>query len=226
MRHSANKQSAPDVLIAGAGVIGLAIGWRAAQARLSVCIVEARRPGAGSSGVAAGMLAPVTEADFGERELIRSNVEAAACYPGFVAELEAETGMHTGYRPCGTLSVATDRDELELLDRMHALQRELGLNAERLTARDARVLEPGLAPGITGAIHAPDDHQVSPRALLAALEAAFTAAGGELRCGEDVASLNVEGDSATGVTLASGERVAAGAVVIAAGSWSGQVEGV
>lgn len=226
MTHLAPRQSPADVLIAGAGVIGLAIGWRAAQAGLNVWIVEPREPGAGASGVAAGMLAPVTEADFGEQDLIRSNVQAAAAYPDFVAELEAETGIQTGYRPCGTLSVATDRDELELLERMHSLQLSLGLWAERLRASEARALEPGLATAITGAIHAPDDHQVSPRALLSALRTAFEAAGGRLRCGEGVQSVNVEGAVVTGATLASGERIAAANTVIAAGSWSGRIDGV
>ena len=118
MTHSASSQSPPDVLIVGAGLIGLSIGWRAAQRGMAVEIVEARRPGAGASGVAAGMLAPVTEADFGEQDLVRRNLDAAARYPDFVAELEAGVGdRRPATAPCGTLSVATDRDELELLER-------------------------------------------------------------------------------------------------------------
>ena len=48
-----------DAIVVGGGVIGLACAWRAAQRGLSVAVVERNRPGAGASGVAAGMLAPV-----------------------------------------------------------------------------------------------------------------------------------------------------------------------
>ena len=50
--------------------------------------VERDEPGAGASGVAAGMLAPVTEADFGEEDLLALNLESRELWPGFAAELE------------------------------------------------------------------------------------------------------------------------------------------
>ena len=64
------QQTSHDVVVVGGGVIGLACAWRAAQRGLRVLVLERDTPGAGASGVAAGMLAPVTEADFGEEELL------------------------------------------------------------------------------------------------------------------------------------------------------------
>src|SRR5207244_2278205 len=71
------------------------------------------------------------------------------------------------------------------------------------------------------AASAPDDHAVDPRRLLVALAAALRAAGGELREGAEVAELDTRDGRATGVALGGGERLAAGAVVIAAGAWAG-----
>src|SRR5947209_10802302 len=205
-----------DVVVVGAGVVGMSCGWRAAQRGLSVLVVDRDRPGAGSSGVAAGMLAPVTEADFGEQALLRLNLDAASAWPAFADEL----GADSGYEPHGALVVAADRDDAEELRRLHAFQRSLGLDAEWLGPRACRRLEPGLSPRIAGGIHAAGDHQVDPRALLPALSRALDAAGGELVCGAEVEAVELDGDRATGVRIRGDVAIAAGEVVVAAGPWS------
>jgi len=106
------------------------------------------------------MLAPVTEADFGEDELLRLNLESAAMWPAFAAELEEATGIDIGFEPCGALAVAVDRDDAEELRRLHELQRSLDLESEWLVPSAARAAEPGLAPRIAGAIDAPGEAQV------------------------------------------------------------------
>jgi glycine oxidase len=214
-----------DVAVIGAGVIGLASAWRAAQRGLHTLVVDARDPGTGATGVAAGMLAPVTEATFGEQELLELNLDAARRYGGFVAELEQETGIETGYRPCGTLAVATDRDEAELLRQLHRFQRSLGLEAEWLRGSDCRKLEPGLTPRVAGGIRSGIDHQVNPRSLSMALARALERANGDLRP-RVAAGLIVEGDRVSGIALQSGERIAARQVVVAAGWRSGEIAGL
>jgi glycine oxidase len=189
---------------------------------MSVLAIERDIPGSGASGVAAGMLAPVTEANFGEEELLRLNLEARAQWPAFAAELEEATALPTGYRDSGALVVAADRDDAEELRRLHAFQLELGLEAEWLPPREARRREPGLSPRIAGAIHAPQDGQADPGAVLRALVEAFTNAGGELRAGEEVTGLEAAGGSVRGVYTAGGETISANAVLMASGAWSGE----
>ncbi|HEX8647669.1 MAG TPA: glycine oxidase ThiO [Thermoleophilaceae bacterium] len=211
-----------DVVVVGAGIVGLASAWRAAQRGLSVLVVDRGLAGTGASGVAAGMLAPVTEAEFGEEALLRLNLEGAAAWPGFAAELAERTGVDTGYRECGALVVAVDRDDLEEVRRLHAFQRSLGLDAEWLGGRDCRALEPGLSPRVGGGVLAPHDHQVDPRSTIGALRTAFEAAGGELLEGVAVTGIEESGGAVTGVRTSDGP-VAAGRVVLAAGAWTAEL---
>ena len=217
--------AAQEVIVVGAGAIGLSIGWRLAQHGFSTLVLDAVRPGHGATGVAAGMLAPVTEADFGEEALIALNLASLRRWPAFAADLRQASGIDCGYRETGALTVAVDRDQDELLRRLHAYQRELGLDAQWLPARECRRLEPGLAPGIAGGILAPQDRQVSPRPLARALAAALEAAGGRLRTEARVVHA-APGAGGVSVQLEHGETLEAGAVVVAAGADSVGIDGV
>jgi glycine oxidase len=220
------EQAAYEVVVVGAGVIGLSLGWRAARRGLRTLVLDAESPGGGASGVAAGMLAPVTEATFGEESLLALNLEAARSYPDFVTELESETGVPVYYRASGTLAVALDRDDAELLKRLHAFQVSLGLDAEWLPGRECRRLEPGLAPSVVGGIRSSLDHQVDPRALSRALTDALARSGGELRADSPVTAILSGPEGASGVALRTGERISAEWVVVAAGWRSGTIEGL
>jgi glycine oxidase len=220
-------RAAADVVVIGGGAIGLSIAWRAAQRGMDVVLVERGRCGGGTSHYAAGMLAPIAEVTPGEEPLLELGLRSARLYPEFVAELMDAAGVDgVGYTTCGTLLVARDADEAEALDRELALRGRLGLRVERLRASEARRREPGLAPALRLALDVPDDHAVDPRALTAALAAAVRAAGGEVREGCDVASLELDGTRVTGVVLRDGFSLRAAHVVIAAGVWSGELEGV
>ncbi|MEU3558815.1 MULTISPECIES: glycine oxidase ThiO [unclassified Kitasatospora] len=215
-----------DVLVIGGGVIGLAVAWRAAQRGLRNVIVVDPSPGGGAAGVAAGMLAPVTELQYGEEPLLRLGMASNERYAAFAAELsEASGGRDTGYRRCGTVAVALDSDDREELRELHAFHQRLGLDSTWLTGREARRLEPMLAPGVRGGLHVADDHQVDPRRLLTALAAACENADVLLHRAEAV-ELLVEDGRATGARLSTGERVGAGQVVLAAGPHSHRLPGL
>jgi glycine oxidase len=222
-----NRSSSFDVAVVGAGVIGLAIGWRAAQRGLRVVVLERDgEPARQTSAVAAGMLAPISEALATELGLMRLGLASVGAYPDFVDELHDATGMDTGYLRCGTLLVARDRDEAEALARELALRESLGLGAHRLRASEARRLEPALAPTLRLALDVRDDHAIDPRKLTAVLARALSAAGGELRTNASVAELTTADGRVTGVRIAGGARVAAEQVVVAAGPWSSSLDGV
>src|SRR3954453_8344683 len=112
-----------DSIFVGGGVIGLACAWRAAQRGTRVCVLERDRPAAGASGVAAGMLAPVGEASWGEEALLELNLDSLRRWPSFAEELEREADLEIGFAPRGALHVALDRDEAEDLRRRYELHR-------------------------------------------------------------------------------------------------------
>jgi glycine oxidase len=215
-----------DVIVVGGGAIGLSCGWRLAQRGLRVSVLERDQPGAGTSSVAAGMVAPIAEAYIGERELLALGMRSAAAYPDFVAELAEASGEDPGYVRAGALLVARDRDEAESLERDLAMRESLGLHVTRLLPGRARSLEPALAPTLRLALDVPDDHSIDPRRLTAALAVALLRAGGELSTDEEVVSLVVDGGAVRGVALADGTRLYAEHVIVAAGVWSAAIEGL
>lgn len=213
-----------DVVVIGGGIIGLVTAWRAAQRGLRTVVADPD-PGGGAALVAAGMLAPVTELQYGEQALLDLNLAAIRRYPAFAAELEETTGLDLGYRACGTLAVALDVDDRAELRELHAFQTSLGLRAEWLSGRECRRLEPMLAPGVRGGLRVDGDHQVDPRRLVAALLRACELSGVVFRRAA-VTGVDVAGDRARGVVLDDGTALAAGQTVLAAGSRSGLIGGL
>lgn len=200
----ASISSTHDVAVVGAGIVGLAVADELGRRGMRVLVLERDRPGGGTTSVAAGMLAPVTEAAFGEEALLHANLDSARRFPGWAAEL----GVPLHER--GALMVARDRDEAEALERERVFREELGLPVERLLPSRARRLEPALAPTIRVALHVPGDRAVDPRALSAALAARVEIHRAEVT--------RVEPGE---VVLSDGECVAAETIVVAAGAWAG-----
>ncbi|HEV2755921.1 MAG TPA: glycine oxidase ThiO [Actinomycetota bacterium] len=214
----------PDVVVVGGGAVGLGVAWRCAVAGARVQVFDSSG-GRGATWAAAGMLAPVTEVHYGEEPLLQLNLQSAARYPAFVQELEAASGRSTGYRQCGTLMVALDADENRAFDELFRFQAGLGLEVQRLTGRETRAEEPGLAPGVRGGILVTGDHQVDNRALLDALGEACRRAGVTIST-DAVDYVDVEDDRVVSVTARAHGRVPCGSVVVAAGSWSGDIAGI
>ena len=217
-----------DVAVVGGGVVGLSAAWALRRRGLSVTLLERDALGEGASHVAAGMLAPVSEADHGAAApaALMLGLSAAERWPGFATELEQAAASSVGLRRTGTLLVARDRDEAEALDREIVFREGLGLRVTRLRPSEARALEPALAPTLRLALQAPDDHSVDPRRVCAALARAAARAGATLRAHACVDRLLVASGRVDGVLLADGERVTAGQVVLATGAWTELLEGV
>ena len=211
-----------DMVVVGAGTIGTAIAWRCAQRGLSVIVVDpGRRDGAWYA--AAGMLAPSSELHYAETPLFRLGCESLARYPAFVAELEQAAGRDVAFWSCGTLSTAWDGADLAALVDLHAFGESVGATGRLLTARELHMVEPSLVSGIPGGLLAPDDHQVDPRELHAALGVAAERAGARRVRGRAAVLAD---ERVRGVRLEDGSVIAADTVVVAAGAWSGAIAGI
>ena len=194
---STTTSSDARLTVVGGGIIGLAIALRAQEAGRDVVVLD-RGLDDGAWRVAAGMLAPVSEAEFANPELLELGLASARAWPAFAEQLGVP--LHTA----GTLHVARDRDEAEALEREAAFRERLELPVERLLPSRARRLEPALAPTIRAALSVPTDLAVDPRAVVAALRERVRV---ERRTVTDLAELD-------------------GDVVLAAGAWTAELADV
>jgi glycine oxidase len=218
------RDSSLDAVIVGGGVIGLACAWLATRRGLRVRVLERDRPGAGASGVAAGMLAPVGEATWGEEELLKLALSSHALWPAFAAELGAAADRDPGFLELGALHVALDRDESSELRRRFELMRSLELPAEWLRPHDARRLEPGVSPSCASAAHAPHEAAVDPHLLVDALRIAAELGGAEIMADTEVVGPVLDNGRLSGVRTADGADHRAEWTVLATGAWSGAGE--
>lgn len=220
--HNGEQQ---HTVVVGGGIVGLSIAWEAGRRGHRITLVDPD-PGSGATYAAAGMLAPVSELHYREEHLLDLTLPSARLYPDFVDRLTADSGMQSGYQATGTIVAAVDAADRQTLTDLHEAQLSLGLQSERLGIREARRLEPMLGPQITGAFLAAADHQVDPRAMALALQAAldrleqFTA----VRAG--AIGLLSDDDGVRGVELADGSTLAADEVVLANSMAAGRMKGL
>jgi glycine oxidase len=212
-----------DVVVVGAGVQGSSVALRLAQAGRKVVVLERAVPGAEASSAAGGILSPGVEAvEPGPfYALCRASL---ARYPGFVRDVETLSGMTVSLRTLGTLEVALDDDHARILaaraDKLLAHR----LPVEVLDDVEVRRLEPALSPEARGALLFPDEASLDPRALARAVYVAAARAGATFVAGQVRRIVTDPAGRAVAVEHESG-RLDAGAVVLAAGSWSLLVEG-
>ncbi|MEV4421709.1 FAD-dependent oxidoreductase [Patulibacter sp. NPDC049589] len=166
-----------DVLVVGAGLAGLPVALELARRGATVRVVDRGAPGSGTSHVAAGMLAPVTEAEPDDPEHLAVGRAGLERWPAFAASLAAESGIDLPLHRAGTLAIARDRDEAEALARFAGVCGRFGLPVQRVLPSAARRLEPALAPTLRGALSIPGDAAVDPRRMVEALVVALRERG-------------------------------------------------
>lgn len=218
MRNSGELIGSADVVIVGGGVAGLSVARELGRRGLSATLVERGRAGAEASSAAAGMLAPQSEADRRDPffELL---CRSRDLYPSFAARLLEETGVSVELDRTGTLYLALDEDDERGLERRFDWQTRAGLAVERLTADEARALEPRISPRVRLALRFPLDWQVENRRLVAALAASVEGYGVRVLTGTEASGLRVEGGRVRGLETSRG-FLSAPVVVVAGGAWS------
>ncbi len=213
-----------DVLIVGGGVIGASCARSLSRRGASVSLVEAGPKPGTASLAAAGMLAPLAEAEAGD-PLLSLAVRARDYYAELAPALLEETGINIELRQGGVLEVAFTEDEVASVRAEVAWQRQSGFTAEWLSGEEFQELAPGMAPEALGAAYATEDGALNPLALLQALSSSAEAAGTEIVRDEEVTEVLTDGSSALGVATAK-RQLDAGAVLIANGAWSGRLAGL
>jgi glycine oxidase len=210
--------SSPDTIVIGGGIIGASIAWKLALAGLRVTLVDAGSVGSEASWAGAGMLAPGGEIVSREPWLDLA-LESMRLYPGFVAELQAASGVAIDYRVCGGIDVALDEDEWQALAARAERQRAMGI-ASTILDRQSLLDQLPLCGDreYAGAILYPDDTLVDPRDVMRALTIACRSAGVEIREGWRATSLHVSRGSV--LVESPADSLHAPFAILAAGAWS------
>ncbi len=205
------------IIVIGAGVAGLSIGWRLQQRGASVTVFDRGQPAHGATWASAGMIATAGELGAAQTPETEFAHYSSGLWPDFAKAIEQASSQDIGYVRCGALIVARNAQEAAGLT--------VWSGVERLSALQTLAREPMLTPDIAGSLWAPDEAQVDSRALGNALATAFVRAGGVLVPNETIVRFKVESDRVTSVVtpFASHE---ADAFVLAAGAWSGGIDGL
>jgi len=208
-----------DVVIVGGGAIGLSVAYRLACEGASVTLFDRREVGREASWAGAGLIPANTE-----RLRTNPTVElrswSATLYPEWSAALREETGIDNGYRRTGGVDVALTEAEEHDLRSMAGRWKTERIVFERLAPGDFGRVEPALSPELRVAYFLPDRAQVRNPRHLRALTLASAARGVVFRPGETVVGFEHQGGRVTAVKTSAG-AVACGAVVLAAGAWTG-----
>jgi glycine oxidase len=174
------------VAIVGAGVAGLTVGYELAKRGVAVDLFSSRDfpP---TSLVAAGMLAPGGEANYGEDYLIALQMRAAKHWQSLSVEIFESSGLEIGYETRGTLIVAGTNGDYGELQRLAAFERKLGLEPIPVTRSELSSSEPLLSDSLAGGLIIGDDAQVDNRAFVSALKILLTKSGARFRDEEVIA---------------------------------------
>jgi len=215
-------RQAPDLLVVGAGALGLSVAWRCARRGMSVHVVDRGEPGAGATAASAGVLTP-TEPREWTGALGAFNRSALQAWPAFADELEDEAGLSAGYERRGELRLLRRGSDATFVKAAEAGALAFGLPHERLSEEDLLGLEPGLNPG-SCALLLSEAAAVHTAELTRALSEACTRAGAQFGMGEEVLELAASGGAVT-AHLAGGQTLEAGRAVVSAGAWSGSLLG-
>jgi glycine oxidase len=192
-----------DVIVIGAGIIGLATAWELRKHGLSVLVLERGEPGREASHAAAGML--VGEGEENPPALRGLALASARMYPEFVHQIEDESQNKVDLRSEGTLLIGQEGQRT---------------SSNPLSKIELDRLEPELASGSNPVIRI-EERSVDPRALTGAVLKACLHRGVVVSSGEQVTSVNVSDARVTGVTTQK-TNYSAPRVVNCAGAWSGQ----
>ena len=209
-----------DIVVIGAGIVGCAIAAELARRGASVSILDDRAPGAGATQASGGMLAPYSEAADGG-PLLALGARSLNLFDQFVAILEADSNLSVGYERTGTLHVARAEESLGEFDATRRELAAMGVASNRLSPSEACACEPNLAPDVFGALLIPTQGLVSAPDMTHALAIAAERRGATCLAPARAHRISARED---GVEIETDRgRVRAGAVVLAAGAWSGQI---
>lgn len=207
------------VLVVGAGVIGSAIAWELRRRGASVVLLESLSEGGQTSVAAAGMVNPFSLTPE-ETPALPFMLHSLSLYPDWAEQLREAVGIDIEWCRCGSLRVALHDSDAQRLRATYEWVVRYETQAQLLSAREARELEPALTEQCSLALWLPNEGWVHTGRLMRALHAAVAQAGVEFYRGQPVVGFLQENGRIAGVQTAGGV-IRGDAIVVAAGAWTG-----
>jgi len=206
------------VVIVGGGIIGNSIAYHLAKEGWSdILLLERDKLTSGTTWHSAGLVVTygsLSETSTTWRKYTRS----------LYAELEAETGQPTGFKPCGFIELASDAGRLEEFRRIAAFNRLHGVDVHEISAAEVARLAPlTRVDDVLAGFYVPGDGRVNPVDAAMALAKGARMRGARVVEGVAVARVTAAGGRATGVVTEGGQAVRADVVVNAGGMWARQL---
>lgn len=205
-----------DAVIIGGGVIGCSIGYHLAKAGVSATILERGEIGMAASNAASGILSSISGGAGGAyTELVNAST---AMFHELAPELAEASGVDIEFAQCGELQLALNENEATSLYAA-TMEGESGEDAQWLSGKAVRDMEPALSEGIVGAVYSPEVCRVNNQRLSAAYARGAERQGATVHEHAEVIGLVRSGLRISGVRLHN-EEILADHVIIAAGPWS------
>lgn len=204
----------PDVVVIGAGVVGAACAWYAAEAGLRVTVVDRGPVAGGTTGAGEGNILVSDKPPGAELELAQLSTR-------LWRRLDEEIGGFE-YEPKGGLVVAGTEPGLTGLNHTSAAQRAAGVAVVPVACDALPDYEPHLAHDLAGGVYYPGDAQVQPMLAAAQLLRAARRLGATVLTGTEVTGLLRAGGDVVGARTSAGD-LPAGAVVNAGGTWGAAI---
>jgi glycine oxidase len=206
-------------------LVGSAIALRLGQEGLRVALLEKNVPGREASWAGAGMLSPAPDAP-SSIPLVPFGRASLSLYPEFIAGIEEISGRRIAYRRDGAIELLFSANAERELSTLIALHHALSLPTEPLPLDEASNMEPALTRRAQAAAYFPYEACVDNRALTDALLAAVAISGVQMFPATRARQIVIEGGRCTGVRTEDGTLFAAREVIVAAGAFSGLLEGL
>ena len=214
-RGSQEPPATAEVVVIGAGLVGAACAHALASAGHDVCVVDRAGPAAGTTAGGEGNILVSDKVPGPEARLALRSTR-------LWEELADRAAGRFEFEQKGGLVVAHDDEQLAALRALAQGQHSAGIHSEFLDGPGLVAAEPHISPGLPGGVFYPQDCQVQPMLAASWLLAEASRLGAHLAWGADVLAGDVGDGRITAVQTSRG-RIAAGAVVNAAGPWSGLV---
>src|ERR1700691_5190019 len=201
------------VVVVGGGVIGCSVAYHLTKMGMSdIVLLERKQLTSGTTWHAAGLVGQLRQS-MNMTKLARYTAEL---YRG----LEAETGQATGFRQCGSISLATTAGRMEELERNASMAKVFGLEVNVVGPGEIHSLYPlANLEDVIGGIHMPSDGYANAVDITQALAKGARSRGVQIFQDIKVTSILHDGRQVSGVATAQ-RRIAADYVVLCGGMWT------